>query len=122
MLGLRPRLRARNSLWDLVNKHTDHLYPTSQLQPHWQQPVEERLDGLPPLPVSPVTPSHSVTTFKLDEEAPTEQYDFSNMAPVCPTVFILMAARALLSTPTAVSEATIQAVSRRSWRRAVWCV
>ena len=122
MLGLRPRLRARNSLWDLVNKHPAHLYPTSHLQLHRQQPVEEGLDGLPPLPISPITPLHPVASFKLDEEASAEKHISSDMAPVCPIIFSIMAAQPLLTTSTAVSEERLQAVHRRSWRRAVWYV
>lgn len=47
MLGLRHRLRARNSLWDLVNKHPTDLH---------SQSIEEGADGLPPLPLSPPSP------------------------------------------------------------------
>ena len=95
MLGLRPRLRARNSLWDLVTKHpADDLFPTSQLQSQrpWQLPVEEGLGGLPPLPISPTYLSRPVTTLKLDEEASAEQHISSDMAPVRSNVFVIMAA------------------------------
>lgn len=47
MLGLRPRLKARNSLWDLVNKHSPDLHSSSPTS--LKQPVEEGADGLPPL-------------------------------------------------------------------------
>ena len=124
MLGLRPRLRARNSLWDLVSKHPADLYPTSHLQLHlhWQQPVEEGLDGLPPLPISPTSPSHPVAILKLDEEASAEQHISPVMAPVRSTVCIIMAAQILLITSTANLEARFEAVARRSRRRAVWYV
>ena len=127
MLGLRPRLRARNSLWDLVSKHPADLYPTSQLQQlqlklHWQQPVEEGLDGLPPLPISPKSPSHPVAILKLDQEASAEQHIPLVMAPVSSTVSIIMAAQILLITSTANLEARFEAVTRRSRRRAVWYV
>ena len=95
MLGLRPRLRARNSLWDLVTKHpADDLFPTSQLQPqlHWQLPVEEGLGGLPPLPISPTSPFHPLATVKLDEEASAEQHISSDMAPVRSSVFVILVA------------------------------
>ena len=93
MLGLRPRLRAQNSLWDLVSKHPADLYPTSQLQLqlHRQQPVEEGLDGLPPLPISPTSPSHPVATLKHDEETSAEQHISPDMAPVRSSVFIVVA-------------------------------
>lgn len=122
MLGLRPRLRARNSLWDLVSKHPADLYPTSQLQLHWQQPVEEGLDGLPPLPISPTSSWHPVAALKLDEEASAEQHISSDMAPVRPSVFIIMIAQTLLTTSAAIIEGGLQAVTRRSRRRAVWYV
>ena len=122
MLGLRPRLRARNSLWDLVTKHPADLYPTSHLQLHWQQPVEEGLDGLPPLPISPTSPSHPVAILKLDEEASVEQHISPDMAPVRSSVSIIMAAQVLLITFTAILEARFEAVTRRSRRRAVWYV
>ncbi|KAM0796958.1 hypothetical protein BDR22DRAFT_865060 [Usnea florida] len=47
MLGLRPRLKARNSLWDLVNKHSLDLHSSSSIS--LKQPVEEGADGLPPI-------------------------------------------------------------------------
>ena len=50
MLGLRPRLRARNSLWDLVNKHPHHLQDShSSFSSSWKQTVEEGTEGLPSL-------------------------------------------------------------------------
>lgn len=50
MLGLRPRLRARNSLFDLITKkNIDQL---SSEEPPWTA-VEEEGDELPPLPESP---------------------------------------------------------------------
>lgn len=83
MLGLQPRLRARNSLWDLVNKPPypqDHqLSP----QPPWQQqPVEEEADGLPPLPISPTSPLPAPPNHKPYTKAVVEEQTPVKMAPV----------------------------------------
>ena len=50
MLGLRPRLRARNSLFDLVAKnHLDH-FPKQKLLLE----LENQVENLPPLPTTPL--------------------------------------------------------------------
>ena len=52
MLGLRPRLRARNSLFDLIaKKNIDQL---SNKKPPWNA-VEELGEDLPPLPETPTS-------------------------------------------------------------------
>ena len=56
MLGLRPRLRARNSLWDLVNQHHIH-YTSSEPLPQAAVPIDGGVDDLPPLPATPRPPS-----------------------------------------------------------------
>ena len=74
MLGLRPRLKARNSLWDLVNKHPLNSHPTSL--PSWKQPVEEGADGLRLLPFSlPLSSSPS------PEQAPHLNHSTESSAP-----------------------------------------
>ncbi len=83
MLGLRPRLKARNSLWDLVNKNPTHLHPSSS--PSWKQPVEEGADGLPSLPFS-----LSLSSPPSPEQEPHHDHSIEssasfNMAPVSST-------------------------------------
>ena len=84
MLGLKPRLRARNSLWDLVNKHH---HPQSSTEPLPREAaIAHEIDDLPPLPTTPrPTKDHSpspspiseVTDPPVDSEPP-----YSTMAPV----------------------------------------
>ncbi|KAI4209575.1 MAG: hypothetical protein LQ351_007519 [Letrouitia transgressa] len=74
MLGLRPRLRARNSLLDLVGrKQIDHLSSAPLRQ------APDDVDDLPPLPFSPLTPSSPVKPST--EEAPTHRSIPQEMAP-----------------------------------------
>lgn len=83
MLGLRPRLKARNSLWDLVNKHPLDLPSSSPLSR--KQPVEEGADGLPDLRFSS---SLSSPEQKSRDDHSSEGSHTSSMAPVSPTTFI----------------------------------
>ncbi len=83
MLGLGRRLKARNSIWDLVNKHPTSSLSPSQHPPHWTQPVEEGADGLPPLPISPTSPhSVAIPSLKLESDPLREEAIPTNMAPV----------------------------------------
>ena len=59
MLGLRPRLRARNSLWDLVNHTSHHSYTSSEPLPTPFVALDGAVDDLPPLPSTPLPPSAS---------------------------------------------------------------
>ena len=53
MLGLRQRLRARNSLFDLIREyHIDR----EELPADLLERLEEEVDELPPLPTSPASP------------------------------------------------------------------
>lgn len=49
MLGLRPRLRTRSSLFDLIGRHNADQQPNT---PSWEH-LEEDVDDLPPLPITP---------------------------------------------------------------------
>lgn len=80
MLGLRPRLKARNSLWELVNKHHPDLHSPSPLS--WKQPVEEGADGLPPLPFSPPSPQIASPEQKTHCSGSSESFAAPTMAPV----------------------------------------
>ena len=62
-LGLRPRLRSKNSLWDLIHKHK-HLehrqgYHNAEREIFSEKSgpgswgVEKSFENLPPLPISP---------------------------------------------------------------------
>ena len=84
MLGLQPRLKARNSLWDLVNKHPSNLLSSSsQIS---KQPVEEGADGLPPLPFSPSLPNLPSLEQRLHHNYPSESSAPFAMAPVSSTI------------------------------------
>jgi hypothetical protein len=85
MLGLRPRLKARNSLWELVNKHPSNLHSTAQLP--WTQPVEEGADGLPPLPITPTSPLFSRHGLELHAQPVVEEHPAIDMAPVSSNIF-----------------------------------
>ena len=93
MLGLRPRLKAPNSLWDLVNKHPPHLHSSSP--PSWKQPVEEGADGLPPstppLPLPLPRPFSSSSSSPEQEPHNNHSSESSvsfSMAPVSSTTSI----------------------------------
>lgn len=76
MLGLRPRLRARHSLFDLIGrKHIDQLSSSSAST----LPLEEDIDDLSPLPTSP--PS-TVSLSTPPSEIPVEALAPVIMAPV----------------------------------------
>lgn len=90
MLGLRPRLRARNSLWDLVNKQPNDFYLS--FQPPWQQqPVEEGADGLPPLPTSPASFPPASPSYKLHTKEFTEEQVPVKMASVSSSFLVFIA-------------------------------
>ena len=80
MLGLGPRLRARNSLWDLVNKNKSHRsYPSSEPLPTPSGALDGLVDDLPPLPSTPSPPSPTY----IPESHPSSSTSSSpTMAPV----------------------------------------
>lgn len=86
MLGLQPRLKVRNSLWDLVNKNSPDLHSSSP--PPWKQPVEEGADGLPPLPFSPSLSSPPSSEQEHHRNRSSESSTSSTMAPVSSTTSI----------------------------------
>ena len=119
MLGLRPRLRARNSLWDIVNKHPSNLYFTSQI--YWTQPVEEGADGLPPLPISPTSPLFSRHNLEVHAQPLVEESSTVDMAPVSFSMILTFASFDLLIWPLATTEEErLEEIPRRSWGGAVW--
>ena len=92
MLGLQPRLKARNSLWDLVNKHPSNLLSSSSQ--FRKQPVEEGVDGLPPLPFSPSLPNSPSLEQRPHHHHPSESSAPFTMAPVSSTTCTLLCDRA----------------------------
>ena len=55
MLGLRPRLRARHSLFDLIAQNNPSPWSSETgHSPRRQQFFDEDIDDLPPLPASPL--------------------------------------------------------------------
>lgn len=83
MLGLGRRLRARNSLWDLVNKHHHH-YTSAEPLPQGALSNNGEVDDLPPLPTTPRPPTyHSPSSSSISdiEEAPAAP-ESPIMAPV----------------------------------------
>ena len=115
MLGLRPRLKARNSLWDLVNKHSLDLHSSSSIS--WKQPVEEGADGLPPIQF----PSSSFLSEGKphNNHSPESSASFI-MAPVSSATSIAIASRSPANWAMAVKE-RLKEVTRGDWRRAIWC-
>lgn len=83
MLGLRPRLKARNSLWDLVNKHHPDLHSSPPLSS--KQPVEEGADRLPPSPFSPSLSNPASPKPKTHHSRSSESFEPLTMAPVSST-------------------------------------
>ena len=78
MLGLRPRLRARNSLFDLIaKKNIDQL---SSEQPP-SNAVEEEAEELPPLPDSPTSERKPAPQTATSIEPPSEASEYVKMAP-----------------------------------------
>ena len=86
MLGLRPRLKARNSLWDLVNKHHPDLHSSPPLSR--KQPVEEGADGLPSSPFSPSLSNPASPERRPHQSRSSESFSPLTMAPVSPTTSI----------------------------------
>ena len=83
MLGLGPRLRARNSLWDLVNQHPFNTYPTTPATPTYgTQLVEGVASGLPSLPTSPTNSPSPSPKFNLRSPPSSKQSTSVDMAPV----------------------------------------
>lgn len=77
MIGLRPRLRTRSSLFDLIGKHKIHL--PSRDEPTQRSYFEDGVDDLPPLPTSPFpTPVQLPTPYSA---ASADPFQFT-MAPV----------------------------------------
>jgi hypothetical protein len=54
MLGLRPRLRNRSSLFDLIDRQQLAEQKKATPPPEWEELLEDA-DDLPPLPESPAT-------------------------------------------------------------------
>lgn len=80
MLGLRPRLKARNSLWDLVNRHHPDLH--SSLPLSRKQPVEEGADGLPSSPFSSSLSNPASPEQRAHHSHSSESFTPRTMAPV----------------------------------------
>lgn len=59
MLGFRPRLRSRSSLFDLIDKHDRHQLDSVGKEPlRWNPQWLEDIDDTPVLPVPPLLPPH----------------------------------------------------------------
>jgi len=116
MLGLRPRLKARNSLWDLVSKvHLDQLPPPVPVRDLF---VEDAVARLPPLPTSPSSTSPS---FIDTTEAPRTPPALFSMAPVRIRSYERPSAVVMLTRPFLITEGCRQK-THGGWRRTVWCV
>lgn len=60
MLGLRPRLRARNSLFDLLSPNRS--YPSSRLNSPWSSSSEDEPEELPTLSLSALPSSLPISS------------------------------------------------------------
>lgn len=92
-LGLRPRLRTRNSLWDLVHK-SRHCSSDQRYQQVEQGKLSEKaefaswvvevdIEALPPLPSSPA-PSSTGSLSSHNSTHTSFPVAKIKMAPVCP--------------------------------------
>lgn len=78
MLGLRPRLRARNSLFDLIaKKNIDQL----SREERRRTAVEAEAEDLPPLPASPTSERKPVRYPVASTEATSDISETITMAP-----------------------------------------
>ena len=112
MIGLKPRLRARSSLFDLIGEYKSHK--SNRQQPPEDLFLEEGIDDLPPLPYSP-SPTFSYSAYP----TPIAEHITSHpMAPVSPR-------NMPLCVDTAPADLALSLVkdgedSSRGWRRAIW--
>ena len=94
-LGLRPRLRSKNSLWDLIHKHK-HLEHRENYHNEEREIFSEKsgsgswgigksLESLPPLPISPA-PSVKANLQASDLSAVSIPLIKVKMAPVRPNL------------------------------------
>lgn len=75
MLGLRPKLRTRPSLFDLITKKNINQLSRSEST---EDSIKEEEEHLPPLPTSPSSVRQEPPPFA----HPTEPPSTSTMAPV----------------------------------------
>ena len=106
-IGLQKRLRARNSLFDLVGRRNiDRL----------SSPQEQSVDDIPPLPASPLSPPSPVSSEP--EQSSADASLSLTMAPVRRlSMAVLDQIGVLIWRPE-----RFQAVKERSWRRSIWYV
>ena len=117
MLGLGRRLKARNSLWDLVNKHPT-TSPSTNL-PYPTQAVEEGAGNLPPLPTSPTSPLSSTPSIKFHSPPLLDKSPTANMPPV---LWSLLGQNQSGSKLMDMVEERYKEVATRSWGGPIWCV
>lgn len=90
MLGLQHRLRARNSLFDLVHHQNPHQYlknstslGTSESEGN-EPESESEPEELPPLPNSPLPRTHNHSSDSLDQSpAPTYTMPAVSLSEAC---------------------------------------